>query len=60
MPTLSTVLLSIKGEARKANLQLSSNGDLTMDTIQKYFKKKDEPEQACYYEYDNKFIFIFG
>ena len=60
MPTLSTVLLSIKGEVRKANLQLNSNGDLVMDTIQKYFKKKDEPECVCCYEYDNKFIFIFG
>lgn len=60
MPTLSTVLLSIKGEVRKANLQLNSNGDLAMDTIQKYFKKKDEPERVCCYEYDNKFIFIFG
>jgi DNA-directed RNA polymerase subunit M/transcription elongation factor TFIIS len=60
MPTLSTILLSIKGEARKANLQLTSNGDLTMDIIQKYFKKKDEPEQICYYEYDSKIVFIFG
>ena len=60
MPTLSTILLSIKGEARKANLQLNSDGDLTMDTIQKYFKKKDEPEQICYYEYDSKIIFVFG
>jgi hypothetical protein len=60
MPTLSTVLLSIKGEVRKANLQLNSGGDLAMDTIQKYFKKKDEPECICCYEYDNKFIFIFG
>lgn len=60
MPTLSTVLLSIKGEVRKANLQLTSNGDLTMDIIQKYFKKKDEPEQVCQYAYDNKYVFIFG
>ena len=60
MPTLSTVLLSIKGEVRKANLQLNSGGDLVMDTIKKYFKKKDEPECVCCYEYDNKFIFIFG
>jgi transcription elongation factor S-II len=60
MPTLSTVLLSIKGDARKANLQLDSNGDLSMEIIQKYFKKKDEPECICYYENDNKIIFIFG
>lgn len=60
MPTLSTVLLSIKGEVRKANLQLTSESELNIEIIQKYFKKKDEPEQICHYEYDNKIIFIFG
>jgi DNA-directed RNA polymerase subunit M/transcription elongation factor TFIIS len=60
MPTLSTVLLSIKGEVRKANLQLTQEGDLTIDILQKYFKKKEQPEQVCYYEYDNKLIYIFG
>lgn len=60
MTILSTVLLSIKGEARKANIQLGENGEITLETLQKYFKKKDEPEQICYYEFDNKIIFIFG
>ena len=60
MPTLSTVLLSIKGEARKANLSLNESSNLTVEILQKYFKKKDEPERVCYYEYDNKIIFIFG
>lgn len=60
MPTLSTVLLSIKGEARKANLSLNESSNLTIENLQKYFKKKDEPERVCYYEYDNKIIFIFG
>ena len=60
MTVLSTVLLSIKGEARKANLQLTDDSELTVDIIQKYFKKKEEPEQLCYYENDGKFIFIFG
>ena len=60
MPTLSTVLLSIKGEVRKANLQLTSESELNMEIIQKYFKKKEEPEQICHYEYDNKVIFVFG
>jgi DNA-directed RNA polymerase subunit M/transcription elongation factor TFIIS len=59
MSTLSTIILSIKGEARKANLQLE-NGELKIETIQKYFKKKDEPEQICYYEYNDKIIFVFG
>ncbi len=60
MPTLSTVLLSIKGDIRKANIQLNDNSNLTIEILQKYFKKKDEPEQVCYYEYDNKIIFIYG
>jgi transcription elongation factor S-II len=60
MPILSTVLLSIKGEIRKANLQLTTDGDLNIEIIQKYLKKKDEPEQVCYWEYDNKIIFVFG
>jgi DNA-directed RNA polymerase subunit M/transcription elongation factor TFIIS len=60
MPALSTILLSIKGEVKRANLQLTQNSDLTLEIIQKYFKKKDEPEQICYYEYDNKIVFVFG
>lgn len=60
MTILSTVLLSIKGEVRKANITLNENNNLTNENLQKYFKKKDEPERICYYEYDNKIIFIFG
>jgi hypothetical protein len=60
MPALSTVLLSTKGEFKKINLQLSSEGTLTMDTIQKYTKKKEQPEMICHYDYDNKVIFLFG
>lgn len=60
MPVLSTVLLTIKGEVRKANIQLNENSNLTIDIIQKYLKKKDEPERICYYEWDNKVIFVFG
>jgi transcription elongation factor S-II len=60
MPSLSTVLLSIKGDIKKANIQLNDSSELTLDNIQKYFKKKDQPERVCYYEYDEKIIFIFG
>jgi transcription elongation factor S-II len=60
MASLSTVVLSTKGDTRKASLTLSSDGTLTMDSIQKYLKKKDAPERVCYYEYDQKIIFIFG
>ena len=51
MPVLSTVLLSTKGEVRKANLTLTSESKLTMDILQKYFKKKD-------FDYYNKIINI--
>lgn len=60
MPVLSTVLLSTKGEVRKANLTLTSESKLNIDILQKYFKKKDQPDCVCQYEYDNKIIFIFG
>jgi DNA-directed RNA polymerase subunit M/transcription elongation factor TFIIS len=60
MPSLSTVVLSIKGEARRANLTLTAEGDINAEILQKYFKKKEVPEQICYYENDSKIIFVFG
>lgn len=60
MPTLSTVILTTKGECRKANLQLTSEATLTIEIIQKYFKKKEEPEMVCSYEHENKNIYLFG
>ena len=61
MPTtLSTVLLSTKGDCRKINLPLTEDGNLTMEIIQKYLKKKEQPEMVCHYEYDNKVFFLFG
>ena len=38
MPGLSTVLLSIKGDIRKVNLTLGTDGELTIELLQKYFK----------------------
>lgn len=60
MPQFSTILLTTKGESRKANLQLTDTNELNMDIIQKYFKKKEVPERICYYEHDNKILFVFG
>jgi transcription elongation factor S-II len=59
MTNLSTIVLTTKGEVKKVTLQLE-DGTLTIDAIQKYFKKKDVPENVCYYEYDYKVIFVFG
>lgn len=60
MTSLSTVVLSTKGEVRKANLTLTSDGILTLDAIQKYLKKKEHPEPLCYYEHERKLIYVFG
>lgn len=60
MPQLSTVLLATKGEARKANLTLDADSRLTLDTVQKYFRKKDAPEEIGYYEYNDKLIHLLG
>lgn len=60
MPTLSTVVLTTKGECKKATLQLSDESQLLVDAIQKYFKKKEAPEVICHYENDNKIIYLFG
>jgi transcription elongation factor S-II len=42
MPLVTTVL-TVKGEARKANLALESDGTLTLETLQKYMRKKEAP-----------------
>jgi DNA-directed RNA polymerase subunit M/transcription elongation factor TFIIS len=60
MTSLSTVVLSTKGEVRKASVALTQDGTMTMEAIQKYLKKKELPERICYYEHDNKVIFVFG
>jgi transcription elongation factor S-II len=60
MPQLSTVLLATKGEARKANLTLDSDSRLSIETVQKYFRKKEAPEEIAYYEYNDKLIHLLG
>ena len=57
MTTLSTIVLSLKGEVRKVNLQYEN---LTFETLKKHFKKKENPELICHYEYDENNIFIIG
>jgi transcription elongation factor S-II len=57
--TLTTVLLSTKGEVKKANITSNEDGEITLETIQKYFRKKDLPEEICHYSYrDRKFVLI--
>jgi hypothetical protein len=46
MPLITTVLTT-KGEVRKANLALEKDNTLTTETIQKYMRKKEAPEQVA-------------
>jgi transcription elongation factor S-II len=58
--TLTTVLLSTKGETRRANLSLEENASLNIDTVQKYFRKKEVPEILGYYNYEDKTLHLLG
>ena len=60
MTVLTTVSLTGKGDVKKVNLTLSSEATMTMDILQKFFKKKEQPGKVAHYEYDNKIIFVFG
>jgi transcription elongation factor S-II len=42
-PAYSTILLTAKGDIRKANLTLTG-GDLTLETVHKYLRRKEAPE----------------
>lgn len=57
--TVSTVLLTTKGEYRRAQLALSG-GNLEMSTLQKYFKRKEQPEEVATYTMDDRLITLFG
>jgi hypothetical protein len=58
--TVSTVLLSSKGEARKAQLTLSAEKELSLDVLQKYMKRKEQPEAVANYTYRDRTLTIFG
>lgn len=58
--TLTTVLLATKGEPRRANLSLEDDSSLNIDTVQKYFRKKEAPENLAYYNYEDKTLYLLG
>ena len=60
MTSFPTVVLSTKGESKRANITMNQDGDCTMESIQRYMKKKEEPEMVGHYEQDSKILFLFG
>ena len=57
---VNTIVLTSKGEVKKTKLKLGDECELGIETIQAYFKKKAEPVQLGYYEYDAYVLFLFG
>ncbi len=60
IPTINAVLLSAKGDVKKAKLKLNDNDELDIECIQTYFRKKTAPVQLGYYEYDTQLLFLIG
>lgn len=58
--TLSTVLLTVKGECRKANLPIGPGGRIDIETLQKYVKRKEAPEEVATYTVDERQLSLFG
>ena len=56
---LTTIVLTTKGDCRKANLTLEE-GILTLDILQKYLRKKDVPEELGTLKTDAGFLTLFG
>jgi transcription elongation factor S-II len=53
------LLLTAKGDVKQAKLTPASSA-LTTDDIQKYLKKKTEPEYIGSYRYKSKYLHVFG
>ena len=53
------LLLTAKGEVKQAKLTLLAS-EVTLSDIQKYLKKKTEPEYIGSYSYKSKFLHLFG
>lgn len=58
--TVSTVLLTVKGECRKANLPVGPGGCIDLETLQKYVKRKEAPEEVATYTVDDRQLTLFG
>jgi transcription elongation factor S-II len=57
---LTTVLLTIKGEVRKANINLDENGEVSLDTVQKYFRKKEAPAELGIFTFNDRAFTLIG
>lgn len=59
MSVFSGLILTAKGEVKQAKISAAS-GSLGLQDIQKYMKKKTEPEYIGHYAYKSKYLHLFG
>jgi DNA-directed RNA polymerase subunit M/transcription elongation factor TFIIS len=59
MSTNQSVLISASGELKRANIVLE-DGILTIESVQKYFRKKETPDMIGQYNFSGKYITLFG
>jgi DNA-directed RNA polymerase subunit M/transcription elongation factor TFIIS len=60
MPSLSTVVLSLKGELRKAQVKLDESNKATSEVAQAYFRKKATPMEIGHLEYGDLIVYLVG
>ena len=59
MSTVSSLLLTAKGDVKQSKLPLTSGG-VQLQDIQKVLKKKTEPDYLGNYPYKSKYLHLFG
>ena len=56
----SILVLTQKAEVKSGKLNVEAGKEITLEVIQKYFKKKTEPEILGTYNYKSLTLFLFG
>ncbi len=59
-PILTTTLLNVRGELRRAQVKMTEGSELTLELLQTYFKKKVPPSIAGHYQDGATTLYIIG
>jgi DNA-directed RNA polymerase subunit M/transcription elongation factor TFIIS len=60
MSTYQVLILTQKAEVKTGKINIEENSTVKLENIQKYFKKKTEPELLGTYNYKQLTLFLFG
>ena len=59
-PILTTITINTKGDVKKANIPHNDDGEISLETVQKYFRKKELPEEIARYSYNERQFIVIG